>query len=614
MLSALLAYSNSFHASFHWDDQEQILDNVFMHDVSNFSDLSVWTDINGRPLSKFSLAMSWHIGGENVLVYHIVNLLLHMLAALMVYLLTSYTISLLIRDKRFDQRFKGFAALFAALLFLLHPVQTMAVTYIVQRMTVMAALFYITSVYLYARGRTSYLNGGKVRRSAFLIALAVISGLLGLLSKQNAVTFPAAFLLYEFFFIRKPDGSACRRYQISFTALLLAGFLVVMIAGLLPAETQRFTRLEYFSAQLGVLHKYILLIIFPLSQNADYFISPGVKLIGWNEVIGFTLLSGLLTTGILFFKSNKLISFGIFWFFLCMSIESGLIPIKDIMMEHRLYLPLVGVGMILAGVFTRYIAFRKLNYLYALAAIILIVLAITAYNRNKVWESEISLWEDCLEKAPGSHRAMNNLGYAIKTEALKMTDPARRKTELKRSIQYFSDATGGDTLFTDAYLNRGLAYIELNEYERALADIKLIESERPRERYLRYYLEGVIYARQGSMQAAKDRFDEAIGFNKDFALLFTWRGLVETELSHYRMALDDFMRSLEIDPSQTILYVNISHLHFNLEEYPQALDWIQKARDAGEIVEPDYLNNLKKLYQENKRQYIENFDHHTGIQ
>ena len=594
IVSGFLAYSNSFHASFHWDDHEQIIGNAFIHDLSNFTDPGVWTDVNNRPLSKFSLAMSWHIGGEHVLVYHIVNLMLHLLTAFMVFLLTRYTISLLFKDDRHDRHLKDFAALFAALFFLLHPVQTMAVTYIVQRMTVMAALFYLLSVYLYARGRMAFLGDGNKGKSALLISLALLAGILGVLSKQNAVTFPAAFLLYEFFFIRKADGSLCRKFLTSFVIIMLTGFLVVLLAGWLPVETQRFTRLEYFSAQLGVLHKYILLILFPISQSADYFIVPGSELIGWNEVIGFTLLSGLLTTGILLFRNFKLISFGIFWFFLCMSVESGLIPIKDIMMEHRLYLPLAGVGMVMAGLIIRLVPYRKISYLYVISAIILIVLAIGTFNRNKVWKSDISLWEDCLEKNPRSSRAMNNLGVAIKTHALQITDPAVRTMELKKSISYFTNSGGGDTLFTEAYLNRGMAYIELNEYQKALADIKLIETNRPKQRYLRYYLEGVILARQGDMQPAKSLFDEAISMNPDFALLYTWRGLVQTELAAYQPALEDFMRSVELDPTQTILYVNISHLYYNLSQFSEALEWIRKARQAGEVVDINYMNKLEE--------------------
>ncbi len=597
-VAGIAAYANSFDASFHWDDLEQIVGNDEIHDLSTFSEPSEWFAVKKRPVSRFSLALNWSLGGQNVLGYHIVNLILHILASLMVFLITRYTISSLPEDEPYDRRMLWTVSVFVALLFLLHPLQTMAVTYIVQRMTVLAALFYLLAVYLYARGRMAYLKDGKTLRSAILILLAVFSGLLALLSKQNAVTFPAAFLLYELFFIRKRDGKLCRKYAGTYLVVLTTGFLAVLFSGFLPAETEMYSRIEYFSAQLGVFHKYLLLILFPISQNADYYINPGHPLIGLYQIIGIMLVLALLLLGVLLYKRNRLVSFGIFWFFISMSIESGLIPIKDIMMEHRIYLPMFGVCMIVAGIVLRYVPYSKIKYFYAIGSVILILLALGTYNRNKVWASEISLWEDCLEKNPQSARAMNNLGYAIKSKAMQNPYPDVRRQELIRSIAYFSRATGGDTIFTDAYLNRGLAYMELQEYDKALADIKLVESDKPRKRFLRYYLEGIIHARKGDIGHARNLFDDAISLNSDFALLYTWRGLVLTELKEDQAAIDDFQRSLEIDPTQTILYINISQLNYNLKNYAQALYWITQAKDEGHSVDHEYMDALEEAFQD----------------
>ncbi len=594
MIAGFLTYSNTFDASFHWDDEVQIVGNEDIHDLSTYSKLSEWASLQKRPVSKFTLAVNWSLGGQNVLGYHIVNLLLHILTALIVYMLTKLTISTLSGEKRIDQRMTGATALFVALLFLLHPLQTMAVTYIVQRMTILAALFYLLAVYLYARGRMACLRDARKRRSAIFIFMAVLSGLLGLMSKQNAVTFPAAFLLYEIFFVRTTEGKLCRKYAMVFGGLLLSGFLIVLFAGFLPAETEMVSRMGYLGTQLGVFHKYLLLLLFPISQNADYFIMHDGQLIGTYGIIGIVLIAGLLISSILLYKRNRLISFGILWIFISMSVESGLIPIKDIMMEHRMYLPMFGYGMILAGIIVRYVPFGRIKYFYAVGSIVLIILAFATYNRNKVWESEISLWEDCLEKNPRSRRAMNNLGYAIKTRAMQNPYPDMKRLELIKSIGYFNLAMAGDTMFTDAYFNRGLAYIELEEYEKALADIKMIESQRPRERYLRHYLEGIVYARSGDMPRAKELFDSAIGLNPDFALLYTWRGLVLSQLKQDQAAIDDFIHSLELDPRQSILFINISQLYYNLMEYEQALHWIRMAGDAGENLDAKYIDTLEK--------------------
>ena len=592
-IAGLIAYSNTFYGAFCWDDKAQILTNENIQELAYFSDLSVWTDVNNRPLSKLSFALNWYFGGDNVVGYHLVNLLLHLLTAVVAYSLARYTLSLLSPADGFDERFKKISALFVALLFLLHPLQTMAVTYIVQRMTVMAALFYLLAVFLYARGRHAYLYDGLNRRSMGLLLLALLSGVLGVMSKQNAVSFPLAFILYEIFFIRKPDGRYCKKYVFSSLAIFFAAFLVVVFAGLLPAETSQYTRLEYFSAQLGIFHKYLLLILFPLSQNVDYFIILKAPLFGAGEIIGAILSAGMLVLGVFTFRKNKLISFGIFWFFIAMSVESGIIPIRDIMMEHRMYLPMFGIGMVIAGIIMKYIPYRSVYVIYIAGTIIFMLLALGTYNRNKVWQSELTLWQDGIEKSPGNPRVMNNLGLAIKANARYATSPQQRINDLHKAISYFSKSMTGDTIFTQAYLHRGLTYLELEEYEKALLDVQRVASTKPKYAYMKLYIEGVILAKQGMLESALNNFNNAIDKKDDFAMLFTWRGLVEAEMEEYGLAIDDFNRSLEINPEQTKLCINISNLYFYLHDYGRALEWIRKAGDAGEIVDPGYLQMLE---------------------
>ena len=342
IIAGFIAYSNSFDASFHWDDLPQLLEREIVHNPANFLEVNTWKNVNLRPLSLLTFSFNYAAGGEQLAGYHLVNLFLHILTSFLVFLLARFTIGLLVREDKLDQRLKDLSALFVALLFLLHPLQTMAVTYIVQRMTILAALFYVLSVFLYAKGRLAYLEGGSITKSSGLIAIAFIAGIMGVLSKQNAATFPAAFILYELFFIRKADGRMCKKYIVAAASMLTLIFLFVMFSGRLPVETTNFTRLEYFSAQLGVFYKYILLVLFPISQNADYFIRVEPPLIGAVQIIGLILILGLTGLGIYLFRKNKLIAFGIFWFLITMSIESSLIPIRDIMMEHRMYLPLFG--------------------------------------------------------------------------------------------------------------------------------------------------------------------------------------------------------------------------------------------------------------------------------
>ncbi len=608
LLMGLLAYSNSFTASFHWDDIPHIVNNERVHDAGAlFDDLadpgrSIGRKINLRPVSLLSFHFNWLAGGENVTGYHIVNLLLHMITAFLVFILVRMTLLLQPRGKAFDQRLVGGIAAFIALLFLVHPVQSMAVTYIIQRMTILAALFYVASLILYIRSRKEYLLNGNTRKASLFFALAVVSGILALFSKQNAASFPAAFILYELFFIRRQDGKICRKYVFSGIAILVLAFLFVFFGGLLPAETDKFTRMEYFSAQLGIVHRYLLLLLFPISQNADYFIRIEPPLIGGLQVLGMILVIAMLALAVFLYRKNRLISFGIFFFILGMSIESGLIPIRDIMMEHRLYLPMIGFGFVVAGVLSRYVSYRSRSGFALAGMLLLILLAVATFNRNRVWQSELSLWQDCYDKNPENPRAMSNLGLAIKMHAKEAPNAQVYNREMLRAIDLFNRSMEGDTVFVQAYLNRGLAYFDLGEYDRAVSDIEVVVEKRPENVYLLHYINGVAYAKRGLLKESASCFDVAVRHNKDFAPLYMWRGLVAKEMEHEQKAVENFRKSYELDPEQVFLLTEISDIYYKIRDYQSALYWLRRAAQEGADIPPGNMEILEKAAMEDAKQ------------
>lgn len=601
IVAGFIAYANSFDASFHWDDGPQIMNNAKVHELSTFADPATWTMVNWRPFSLFTLSLNWAAGGTNVLGYHLINLLLHILTAFIVFLLARFTIGLLATDKRLDQRYKDVISLFVALLFLLHPLQTMAVTYIIQRMTILAALFYFLSVLLYAKGRIAYLSNGLNGKSLGLLLLAFLMGIMGVLSKQNAVTFPAAFILYELFFIRKPNGQLCKKYIISGAGILLSGFLIVLFAGLLPAETSNFSRMEYLSAQFGVFYKYILLVLIPVSQNADYYIQIEPPLWGFAQFVGIGLVLGLIALGVYLFKRNKLVSFGIFWIILTMSVESGLIPIRDIMMEHRMYLPMFGVGMIMAGIVMRYVRYSSSNLVYVAGIGLFIILAFATYQRNKVWKTGLTLWQDCLDKNPENPRALGNLGFAVKVSADYAATNQLRTQALYQSIELLTASMQTDTIFTQSYMNRSLVFLELGEYEKAIRDISVVAKTKPKQAYLKTYIEGVILAKQGQLDAALKNFNSVVKSKSEFAPAYKWRGLVYAERGEYESAIGNYRISLRYDPSQLNLYIPISDLYVQVSKYGFALEWLKKAQDAGLTVIQGNIDRLEKIIKDQKQ-------------
>ncbi|HSG67847.1 MAG TPA: tetratricopeptide repeat protein, partial [Bacteroidales bacterium] len=167
--------------------------------------------------------------------------------------------------------------------------------------------------------------------------------------------------------------------------------------------------------------------------------------------------------------------------------------------------------------------------------------------------------------------------------------------DLRTAIQYFSNSMVGDTVFTMAYLNRGLSWFELGDYDKAIEDINVVVDRKPDELYLKYYIEGVAAAKQGNLEIAGDNLDQAVELKDDFAAIYTWRGLVSSEREQYQKALKSFLRSIQLDPGQTILYINISNMYYYLQDYRNALSWLKRANNAGEAIDREFLKKLDEL-------------------
>ena len=120
----------------------------------------------------------------------------------------------------------------------------------------------------------------------------------------------------------------------------------------------------------------------------------------------------------------------------------------------------------------------------------------------------------------------------------------------------------------------------------------MVVKTRPEEAYLEYYIQGVALAKQGDLDAASTKLDKAASLNKEFAPLYSWRGLVSAELKNYQKALDNFLLSIKLEPDQSMLYINISNMYYYIRNYPQAYKWIIRARDAGEQVDLEYMQVL----------------------
>ena len=374
-VATLVAYSNSVTAAFHFDDIPHIVENYRIRSLHNIPSLL----FSSRGVTIATFALNYAVGGINVVGYHLVNTAIHIANGIMLYFLVFLTLNITRNaGGGVDDLWSKRISICAALLFAVHPIQTQAVTYLVQRMEILASLFYLLALLLFIKGAAT----SSAERRALLYGGVVLSYILGFASKEIAITLPAILLLYDLTFISRGNlRGLLKRWPLYGTLTVLLIFFVIktliplggfsdVSAASAGFGVKSIAPLEYLFTQFNVLIYYIALLIMPRIQNLDYdfpvshglFEMPQIK---DGTVLNFplpppfvSLIVLLLVVGCgiyLFVRSagadgrrGRMISFFIFWFFILLSPTSSFIPIVDVIFEHRLYLASAGFFVILA--------------------------------------------------------------------------------------------------------------------------------------------------------------------------------------------------------------------------------------------------------------------------
>jgi len=573
-----LIYSNTFHVPFVYDDASFIVGNPAIKDFHYFKEpwevlkiptiaSNYRTQFITRIFANFTFAVNYTWHGLDVAGYHVFNLLIHIANALLVYLLVLVTfrtpfLSLHSGENRDGEYYAGIIALFSALIFVSHPVQTQAVTYITQRFASLVTTFYLLSIILYAKARLSVSPG----RRTLLYTAAVVSVILAMLTKENAFTLPAAIALYEVMFL---DGKLRDRilYLLPVIATMIIIPLIVIKAHGMLADMRAVddelkiagvpprSRWDYLITQFRVVMTYIRLLVFPVNQNLDYDFPVITSFLTPSVIVSFMFLLLMFSCSIYCYLVSRrtdvkdshqlrLVSFGLLWFFITLSIESSVIALDNVIYEHRIYLP----SAMLAAAFTTFLFWSaekagKRMPLMGKAVIpvlvmIVVVFSGATYTRNSVWKSGISLWEDTAKKSPGKARVHYNLGVFYSRDNRledavgayqtaigiypgfaaahgdlgavygKMGRLKDAETELRTALEI-------NPKFAEAHVNMAVLFEKQGLLRKAAEELKNALNLDPYNAFARTNL-GVIYAKQGSLEDAEREIQTAIKLRPDF--------------------------------------------------------------------------------------------------
>ncbi|MBF0503843.1 MAG: tetratricopeptide repeat protein [Candidatus Omnitrophica bacterium] len=613
----ILIYSNSFICSFHFDDFPYITDNPAIRNIDNLQ--RIWNFWPCRFITFFSIALNYHFHQLDLFGYHLFNLTVHLVTALLVWWLTLLTLSTpAMKDNKISERANDIALL-TGLVFVTHPLQTESVTYIWQRAASMGALFYLASLCLYIKSRLLLWPVGRAMTRLGALVIAIVA----MFTKENTITLPFMILLYETTFLdnRSFKWKAIIPFLLTF---IIVPLTMIYSKSINFQEMHRVTELSpnispvsYLLTQFRVIVTYIRLIFLPFNLNLDYDYPVFTNIFAIPVLTSFLFLTAIILLAKSLFLKYRILSFSIFWFFLTLLPESSFIPIKDIIFEHRLYLPLAGGSIFLVS--TAYYFLEKYSFktVAFVLTMMIAVYSVLTYQRNKDWKDEIIMWEDIIQKSPHKSRPYNNRGifYTIHgdiahamasfTKAIELNprdDEAYsnlgvcywQKGRFAQAFSYYNKAIEINPNCADAYENRGNLYKQQGNLNQAISDYTKAIVIKPNKMVL-LNIRGNTYAAQGRFSEAIEDFTKAIEISPKNVDLFNNRGTAYAQQGRFIQAIIDYNRAADLNPSDRRAYYNLAVVFYHLNEYDKARANLNKAEKLGAPVDSELSRALKKV-------------------
>jgi|GEM_PF-3059688 len=618
---------------FIFDDYEYVMGNSIIQDFSvllnNYSD--------PRQLGYFTFALNYLAGGEDPLGFHLVNVIIHICNGIIVYFIARLLIRFCGVGADEQSRDFGFwIAATAGMIFMVHPLQTQAVSYVSQRFTSLAAFFYLLSIHLYFSARLRMSSVGTDSRAKMLYVAAFISIVAAMKVKEISFTAPFMIAIIDLLFLRSPKDRASFPYLIApfMAAVVIIPFSILgpdwglIDSGMGIAEVTRKEKIydltqrpvvEYFATQLRVLIIYMRLVVFPYPQTAVYNLMASRSFLELVVILSAIFHIAVMALSVFCWKRAdkaalekapflRLIALGFGWFYLAASVESSFIPIKDLAFEHRAYLP--GVGIILAGLSAAVLLWQKLpsfsgktmkTLAYAAVSVVA-VLSITAFVRNNVWLNELNFWDDVVAKIPDKAIGYHNRGNARARAG--QYDLAI--SDINRTISFFENYIGKQgtwetsdftpTNMAKTYMNRASVHRAMGKMELAAADD---ETARRMVSMPAIDLEGTrkaaeIFYKRGAYKHAIDEYGKIISWFPSDVNALNDRGNAYSMTGSYKESLADFEAVIKLAPEWPLPYHNRGVARIKSNDRKGAVEDFEKACKMGLPQSCDSIAELKK--------------------
>jgi tetratricopeptide (TPR) repeat protein len=501
------AYANSFRGAFVFDDLQSIVDNTSIRHLSTaWAPPGDGTTVTGRPLLNLTFALNYVLTGPGVAGFHAGNLLIHAAAALTLF-------GLLRRTPGGEP-----LALVATILWAVHPLQTESVTYLAQRAESLMGLFYLFTLYAWARGWR---------------AVSVLACFLGMATKEVMVTAPVMVGLYDWVFCRdRPNtGRSKRSAAFWYGALGLSwGLLAGLVAGTGGNRNGSIgfgiavPWWKYALTEFHVIVRYLRLSVFP-SPLVFYYNAEWARN-AWDVIPGLAVVLILIAVTARGIARRQPLGFLGAWFLLILAPTSSIVPgATQTCAEHRMYLPLAAIAVAAAWAGSR--VRWRLNPVWMLLPVLVWLTAL----RNQTYASELTLWRDTVDKSPNNELALHNLGNAL----LKSGEPEAATARYREALALRPD---------DAKAHHNLGYV-------------LLQGNRVPE--------------------AVREFQAALRINPDLPEARLNLGTAFLMAEQPQLALPEMTRALALTPADPKVHYNLALVLFALGRDREGVEHLQDA-------------------------------------
>jgi tetratricopeptide (TPR) repeat protein len=607
----ILIYSNSFTCAWHYDDMGNILENENIR-LESFSREGIkqalyTSTADGhlsiqRPLAFLSFALNYSVGGCNVWGFHLVNLMVHLITGVVLF---RFIVTLL-RTPQLNARY-GVDALSIAfvgtVLWATHPIQVTAVTYIVQRMASMAAMFSIISLYAFLKGR---LASRPISKYGYYL-ISLLAFFAGLATKENVIVLPFCMLLMNIIIVRGVDHGLVKRWIKPFLVILILagtlGYLVVSIGNMTIPDSypnRPYTPIQRLLTEPRVLVSYLAWIAVPLGSKLTLLHDIAYSRTIFDPLTTLPALlcvvGGTVTLAVLI-RRYPLTAFCGLFFIINHSVEASFLNL-GLVYEHRNYLPSMLLFVPPSAWFIRFLKRKELFSglrIGCLAALVVLIFSNghTVYNYNKVFRSELTLWFDVSLKSQGLSVAHNNLGKVLWDAGVfeKANEEFSLAMKLNRWIDFIEKGM--------VHHNMGLyqTYVA-QDYQAALEHFQQAVEIMNGNPVTWYHL-GRAYLMLGQLDAAEKNLSKAISHWPKESSLIVLMSVTQMQAGKNELALKWAEQAQRADPKNERLSILKAEIYRRSGHQDQAEPLFQAYLDSN----PHNTRKASAMFSTEKKHY-----------